>query len=192
MIYTSVLIEDEGGDAADDGLWTLERSWRDNLLFNIVRTDKTATDLLQLPPVSSDAHATDATHHLNTTVSGTGGVIGGGGVNEEEEEYVNFTVSVLGTSQVFGELAILDPNQLSPNAAVAFTAVELYVRILLTLLHTYTCMCTLPLRYIRMYISYEHMHISNTYTPLTHMYTLHFSPLYRPLTAKSSLSSIYV
>ena len=136
MIYTSVLIEDEGGDAADDGLWTLERSWRDNLLFNIVRTDKTATDLLQLPPVSSDAHATDATHHLNTTVSGTGGVIGGGGVNEEEE-YVNFTVSVLGTSQVFGELAILDPNQLSPNAAVAFTAVELYVSI--GVLYIYMC-----------------------------------------------------
>lgn len=90
------MIEDEGGgDDADDGLWTLERSWRDNLLFNIVRTDKTATDLLQLshsPPVSDTA---GGPHHLNTTGSAIGSGIGG----VDEEEYVNFTVSVLGTGK---------------------------------------------------------------------------------------------
>jgi CRP-like cAMP-binding protein len=41
-------------------------------------------------------------------------------------EHVDFTVAILGSGQLFGELAALDPNQPSPVAAVTSTAVELY------------------------------------------------------------------
>jgi CRP-like cAMP-binding protein len=41
-------------------------------------------------------------------------------------EFVEFTVGVLGSGQVFGELAVLDPEKESPVAAVSSTAVELY------------------------------------------------------------------
>ena len=39
---------------------------------------------------------------------------------------VEFTVGVLGSGQVFGELSVLDPEQKSPFSVVSFTNVELY------------------------------------------------------------------
>lgn len=41
-------------------------------------------------------------------------------------DFVEFTVGVLGSGQVFGELALLDPEKPSPVTAVSSTAVELY------------------------------------------------------------------
>ena len=41
-------------------------------------------------------------------------------------ENVEFTVGILGSGQVFGELAVLDPEQPSPVTAISCTAVELY------------------------------------------------------------------
>lgn len=41
-------------------------------------------------------------------------------------EQVEFTVGILGSGQVFGELAVLDPEQPSPVTAISCTAVELY------------------------------------------------------------------
>ena len=45
------------------------------------------------------------------------------------EQAVDFTVGVLGSGQVFGELAVLDPEGevMSPVSAISFTPVELYV-----------------------------------------------------------------
>eukprot|EP01038_Epipyxis_sp_PR26KG_P013799 gene13799-18509_t len=43
-----------------------------------------------------------------------------------DEDSHDFTVGVLGTGQVFGELSILDPNQPSSITAVSFTSVELF------------------------------------------------------------------
>jgi CRP-like cAMP-binding protein len=42
------------------------------------------------------------------------------------QEQVEFTVGILGSGQVFGELAVLDPEQASPVTAISCTAVELY------------------------------------------------------------------
>jgi CRP-like cAMP-binding protein len=39
---------------------------------------------------------------------------------------VEFTVGIIGSGQVFGELAVLDPGQPSRSSAISFTAVELY------------------------------------------------------------------
>lgn len=41
-------------------------------------------------------------------------------------EYVDFTVGILGSGQIFGELAVLDPDLPSPCSAVTSTAVEFY------------------------------------------------------------------
>jgi CRP-like cAMP-binding protein len=41
-------------------------------------------------------------------------------------DFVDFTVGVLGSGQVFGELALLDPEKESPVSAMSSTAVELY------------------------------------------------------------------
>jgi hypothetical protein len=48
--------------------------------------------------------------------------------NEQElgDETSEFTVGVMGSGQVFGELAVLDPDIPSPISIVSFTAVELY------------------------------------------------------------------
>lgn len=43
-----------------------------------------------------------------------------------QQQICEFTVGVLGSGQVFGELAILDPELLSPVSAISFTAVEVY------------------------------------------------------------------
>jgi CRP-like cAMP-binding protein len=42
------------------------------------------------------------------------------------DNFVEFTVGVLGSGQVFGELALLDPERESPVSAISSTAVELY------------------------------------------------------------------
>eukprot|EP01041_Mallomonas_annulata_P011155 gene11155-23316_t len=39
---------------------------------------------------------------------------------------IDFTVGVLGSSEVFGELSVLDPEQTSPYSVIAFTNVEIY------------------------------------------------------------------
>ena len=39
---------------------------------------------------------------------------------------VDFTVGVLGSGEVFGELSVLDAEQTSPFSVVCFTHVELY------------------------------------------------------------------
>lgn len=41
-------------------------------------------------------------------------------------ELVDFTVGLLGSGQVFGELAVLDPSVVSPVSIVSYAAVELY------------------------------------------------------------------
>lgn len=46
---------------------------------------------------------------------------------EPTGEQTNFTVGVLCAGQVFGELAVLDPEILNPVVAISFTPVELYV-----------------------------------------------------------------
>lgn len=43
-----------------------------------------------------------------------------------ELDLVELAVGILGSGQVFGELAVLDPTQTSPVSAIASTAVELY------------------------------------------------------------------
>ena len=44
----------------------------------------------------------------------------------QQPQTVEFTVGVLGSGQVFGELAVLDPEKISPVAALSSTAVEIY------------------------------------------------------------------
>lgn len=46
--------------------------------------------------------------------------------HENDPNYVEFTVGILGSGQVFGELSVLDPDKLSPVSAISSTAVELY------------------------------------------------------------------
>lgn len=47
--------------------------------------------------------------------------------HQSNEVQVDFTVGVLGSGQVFGELSVLDPEIKCPVSAVSFTPVELYV-----------------------------------------------------------------
>ena len=49
-----------------------------------------------------------------------------GVLHEEEEDTVPITVGVLGSGQVFSELAILDPEKSSPVSIVSCTNMELY------------------------------------------------------------------
>lgn len=46
--------------------------------------------------------------------------------NESSEEMITITVGVLGSGQVFGELAILSPETPSPTSVVSFTNLEVY------------------------------------------------------------------
>lgn len=46
--------------------------------------------------------------------------------NSDKRGQCEFTVGVLGSGQVFGELAVLDPTKKAPSSAVSFTAVEVY------------------------------------------------------------------
>eukprot|EP01032_Pedospumella_encystans_P017371 gene17371-19795_t len=50
----------------------------------------------------------------------------GGVARHSNAEMVEFTVGVLGSGQVFGELAVLDSDTLSPVSAISSTAVEIY------------------------------------------------------------------
>ena len=75
--------------------------------------------------------------------------------------------------QIFGELAILDPNQLSPNAAVAFTAVELYVSISV-LMYIYVCTICIYIYTCIQYITYAIL----IYIPLIYsLYTIGYTSL---------------
>lgn len=47
-------------------------------------------------------------------------------MDAEDWEKVDFTVGVLGSAQVFGELAVLDPEIRCPFSVVSFTNIELY------------------------------------------------------------------
>lgn len=52
--------------------------------------------------------------------------IGGGSAGGSPGETAEFTVGVLGSGEVFGELAVLDPGRPSSVSAMSSTAVELY------------------------------------------------------------------
>lgn len=47
-------------------------------------------------------------------------------ISRTATEFVDFTVGILGSGQVFGELSVLNPDQCSPVCAISSTAVEIY------------------------------------------------------------------
>jgi hypothetical protein len=57
--------------------------------------------------------------------------------NRQNAEIVEFTVGVLGSGQVFGELAVLDTEVPSPVTAISSTAVELYCFDINTMAHVH-------------------------------------------------------
>jgi CRP-like cAMP-binding protein len=81
-------------------LWVLDSNWKDRL--------------------KSDA--ADRERAMHTTV-------GSGGRRlsvQNKMETAEFIAGVLGSGQIFGELAVLDPSQPSPLKAVCFTSVDVY------------------------------------------------------------------
>jgi CRP-like cAMP-binding protein len=81
------------------GLWVLTKNWKDRL---------------RIPDDQREAHGAE-----------TGGGAGSG-KEEESSNSITITVGVLGSGQVFGELAILSPETPSPTSVVSFTSLEVY------------------------------------------------------------------
>jgi len=72
--------------------------------------------------------------HRLEQLSNMGAAVGGG-ADAPKVERVEFTVGVLGSGQVFGELAVLDCETPSPVSAISSTAVELYCFDINTMAH---------------------------------------------------------
>ena len=87
--------------SADDQLWVLEKNWRDSILSYDIENTRITTP--------SSYYDDESKKQVNNN-----------------DVAVNFTVSVLGAGQVFGELAILDHKIPSPISAISFTPVEVY------------------------------------------------------------------
>lgn len=83
------------------GLWILDKNWKDRM--NTFDKPVTAT-------AAESSGGEEIDHHHHPANSGM----------------EPFTVGVLGSGQVFGELAILDPEKLSPVSVVTCTNMELY------------------------------------------------------------------
>jgi hypothetical protein len=81
------------------GLWVLEKNWRHRLETAAAEADQIGLDGLSLK------------HRRG---------------QQQQAEMVEFTVGVLGSGQVFGELAVLDCETLSPVSAISATAVEIF------------------------------------------------------------------
>jgi hypothetical protein len=106
------------------GLWVMEKNWRDRL---------ESFDFGANPNATNGPAAAAAASMANSAASAR--------MNDRSSRYISnlnnysslttadFTVGVLGSGQVFGELAVLDPEGevLSPVSAISFTPVELYV-----------------------------------------------------------------
>jgi CRP-like cAMP-binding protein len=98
------------------GLWVMEKNWRDRL--------ESFDDAGSTSPTNLQGTNRASAH--TTSRSGRSSLFTGA---SNPHTHTDFTVGVLGSGQVFGELAVLDPDGevLSPVSAISFTPVELYV-----------------------------------------------------------------
>lgn len=121
------------------GLWIVNKGWTTHLDEQAMR-EHTQFVLDQRSRQHVSQHPSDdtATHanrtsgvptaaatvcHSNVPINSATGLPV---LDAAELDLVELAVGILGSGQVFGELAVLDPTQTSPVSAVASTAVELY------------------------------------------------------------------
>eukprot|EP01033_Poteriospumella_lacustris_P012579 gene12579-8998_t len=104
------------------GLWIVNKGWTTHLDEQSMRehTQHVLEQRLKRPAATATATAATAT--------AAGGQANGSlpQLDAAELDLAELAVGVLGSGQVFGELAVLEPAQPSPVSAVAATAVELF------------------------------------------------------------------
>ncbi len=77
-------------------------------------------------PAATSKHGNHHRHHHNANNVPLAMTSGSGKIFTDPNEIIEFTVAVLMSGDVFGEMAILDPEYPSPVTALASTAVEIY------------------------------------------------------------------